>query len=356
MTFIQKIKHYYKQAYLTGHFPAIGKIIFTKKIILAYYGFLGDGNVGDELVYDAAKKLFPSCLLIPVTRYKPISLRLYEKRLVKRTKGLIIGGGTLIGDNKIDRYEYLLKTVKKTKLIYIHGTGVKQTINGEWNTIFNQSKIYGGLRGPLSVSVANQYKLNIPAAGDAAFSLFMINNNKAKLYNRILLNFGSHNYYEESKPARNLICKFINDLIQQGYEVFFLPFHSIDLRIGKKLCSRNSHIKLLDIPENFQEIQHLFSSAGYAIGERLHFNIMASLFNCPFFSVNYDGKHTDFLNSLSLTNCGCQMKDLSLEQLTYNFENRNELFDWPGINSQLINYKVLQIKEVDMFLKNMERS
>ncbi|GHS94739.1 hypothetical protein FACS1894207_3480 [Bacteroidia bacterium] len=356
MIFVQKIRNYHKRAYKMEYFPSIWKILFTKKKIIAYYGFLYDKNVGDELVFEAAKRLFPSCLLIPIGRYRPISLLIFEKIIKKRTKGLIIGGGTLIIDNKIHQYNYLRKTLNKTSLIYLHGTGIEQTITEQWETIFVAHKIlYGGLRGQFSLNIANESHLNLSVVGDAAFSLFTDNKiNRKYPYKKILLNYGTHIFNEDSIVSRRVINTFVNNLSQQGYEVCFLPFHTIDFQIGKELNRMNNNIKLLNIPNSLEEIQQVFNTVDYAIGERLHFIIMAVLSNCPFFSVNYANKHIDFLDSLNLKHCGAQMKDISIEQLNYNFDNRNELFDWYKINKQLDNYKMMQLKESEDFINNIK--
>lgn len=356
MNLIRRIKKYCKKAYRLGHFPSIWEIIFTKKTILAYYGFLGDGNVGDELVYEAAKRLFPSCMLIPISRYRPISLQIFEKRIIEKTKGLIIGGGTLIGDNKIDQYSYIQKILGKTLFIYIHGTGIKRTILEQWNTILTNSKIYGGLRGPFSLNIANQSHLHFPMIiGDAA-CFFFTNNQVYKKYSykKILLNYGTHLHNEDSILSREIINEFVVRLISEGYEVCFLPFHIVDYKIGEKLKRDYHHIKLLNIPNSLEQIRQIFNSADYAIGERLHFNIMALLSNCPFFSVNYANKHIDFLNSLGLKYCGENIKDISMEQLIYSFENRDNLFNWYKINMQLDSYKKAQIREAENFINSIK--
>ncbi|MFN3380715.1 MAG: hypothetical protein ACK41O_14765, partial [Runella zeae] len=60
-----KIKSYIVEAYLLNHYPSLLSFLLTKKQILVYYGFLGDKNFGDELVYESAKILFCDFMLIP---------------------------------------------------------------------------------------------------------------------------------------------------------------------------------------------------------------------------------------------------------------------------------------------------
>ncbi len=97
MNIINKFIAYYKVSYLSGNFPSLLSILLSNKRVLIYYGFLGDKNFGDELVFESAKKLFSSSILLPVRKRMPIHLAIFARLCKKRVSGLVIGGGTLIG-------------------------------------------------------------------------------------------------------------------------------------------------------------------------------------------------------------------------------------------------------------------
>src|SRR3954468_17291416 len=95
MRLLHKIRSYYKIAYTMDHFPSIIKLLLTNKKIFAYYGFLGDGNFGDELVFESCKKLFNPHILVPLRKRMPLSMILFTRIFKNRFSGIVIGGGTL---------------------------------------------------------------------------------------------------------------------------------------------------------------------------------------------------------------------------------------------------------------------
>src|SRR3954468_21121507 len=93
----KKIKSFYREAYSLGHFPAFLELLTTKKRCIVYYGFLGDQNFGDELVFEASKKLFDNSILIPYKKRMPLLIKLFCNFFISKIDGVLIGGGTLIG-------------------------------------------------------------------------------------------------------------------------------------------------------------------------------------------------------------------------------------------------------------------
>lgn len=356
MSLIQKVKRYYKQAYRMGHFPSVRSLFFSKNKVMAYHGFLGDGNFGDELVFEATKSLFSSITILPIHRQAPLSSKLYKKIFWRRINGIIIGGGTIISKNRIDQVEILDKLKNESKCLFIHGAGVNQNVFGEfWQKILSKD-VYGGVRGPLSKdNMLNNLNIEVPILGDAALALFDENKFKENKHSRkVLINFGSHDYFENSKHARNIILEFAEKLGAKGYDICFLPFHSIDIQIGKRLKDEYDNIHLLDIPVNYEAACLLFNDASFAVGERLHFSVMATLCRCPFISINYDKKHNDFLKSLDLEAFGFRIDDLTIEELDHIFENRGNLFSWHQVKEKIEHLQKAQFQKRDYFLDLIE--
>ena len=117
MNLIKKLKIFYKEAYQLEHFPSFIKILFTNTKIFIYYGFLGDGNFGDELVFEASKELFKPHILLPYKKRMPIILKLFAHLFISKIAGVIVGGGTLIGQ-RFYEYDYFKKTsyIRKTNI------------------------------------------------------------------------------------------------------------------------------------------------------------------------------------------------------------------------------------------------
>lgn len=351
MRIIYKIKRYYKRAYLLGHYPSFLSVIRSKNKILIYYGFLGDSNFGDEVVYEAAKTLFSQNILIPVKKKMPLSLAFFCKIFNKRVYGIIIGGGTLFGRlMEQDFFQYMADLRKPT---FIHGTGAHKEMGSleSWGLLLNKP-LFGGVRGPLSVQNLLKYGFSMNIGGDAAFSLFEtpdpIYNNR-ELTKNILVNVGTHNAYNGSINTQFVLKEFIKRCILEGYHIQFLPFYAIDLNIAEEFKKEIPQIEILMIPVSYAECIQYFHKSMFSIGERLHFSVMALLGNCPFLSINYDKKHEDFLYSVELINSGISPEDISLEIVVEAFENRGS-FEWQEINKRIISLKNFQFEQSNKFV------
>lgn len=356
MKLSSKFNAFYREAYLLGHFPPILKLIFTRKKIFGYYGFLGDRNFGDELVYEAAKQLFAPNLLFPLKKRMPILHHLFFIFFKHKIAGLVIGGGTLIGKN-FNFFDKFFNSLASGKPIFLHGTGVRegQIYHKEWGGIFNK-EVYGGIRGPLSMEKLNALNIGSRIVGDAAFTL--VNNEqflkKRKKSNKVLINFGSHRTFDGETNSRTEVKKFIEYLLNKGFQVQYLPFHGIDVQLGLNLKKNFPQIILLEIPVNYLTTLKIFENSRFAVGERLHFNIMASLAGCPFLSVNYGDKHEDFLTSLNKSQFGSTPQLLSFQNLVKAF-SRNSFSQ--NVKFEVINnFKEIQRTEKDRFMENVNFS
>lgn len=350
---LNKLNRYYRSAYKTSHFPSLIEIFNSDKKIFAYYGYLGDNNFGDELVFESAKMVFKPDILLPVRKFMPVSLRLFCFFFKSRFAGLVIGGGTLIGP--FWHPSFFLKLLNLKKPVYIHGTGVHKIVDRsqEWKSVFG-GHVYGGVRGCLSKDNLRGIYPPIKITGDAAFAFFDKTywNFKRNGQNNVLINLGTHFDYEGQDFSRIEFKKFIKSLIENGYNVQFLPFHLIDHQLGEQLKLEFPEIVLLEQPENFISAVNIFQNCSFAIGERLHFTVMAILTKSPFVSLNYGKKHEDLLQSMELSHAGLQPANFSFSSLNNIFNSRTE-FDWGSAETLLSNFKEIQINEAsDFIVKN----
>jgi len=349
MPIIQKLSKYYEEAYQLGHFPSIPKLLANKKIY-AYYGFLGDRNYGDELVFESAQHLFAPDIVLPVRRRMPVHLALMAKNYKSRFAGVIIGGGTLIGPSfySPDFFEAMLELGKP---IFMHGTGVqKQPV---WNAAWKQylkGKIYGGVRGPKSVANMSGFKEAVPIVGDASFAMFdraSANTHREGL-KTILINCGAHDGFDGVEESRRGIEEFVSNALKAGYAVEFMPCHFLDVELAHSIQRRLPQVKLLPVPKLYSEALAYFRKATFAVGERLHFTAMGMLTGCPFLSINYSAKHEDLLASVSLAEAGVAPAKVSGPLIQSAFDQRGS-FDWDTAFTRIENFKSYQMREMQAF-------
>jgi polysaccharide pyruvyl transferase WcaK-like protein len=350
---LKRIVKIIKTTYFLNHFPKFITVLFTNKKKLLYYGFLGDGNFGDELVFKATKTLFKDCELIPYKRHMPILTKIYCRFFTGSIDGVVIGGGTLIRKFNSDKL-YFKSLVAKGKPVFLHGTGADERIMDKkfWPSFLNND-FNGGVRGPQSQLALQNTGFDFRQLGDAALYLHedLSKIDKKKL---IVVNFGTHNVMEELNHSRGEIIKFLNIKSVEGYRLVYLPLHRIDYDLGKALHSEIPNMELLDIAHSYKSTLDLMSMAEFCLGERLHFVVMSVLANTDFLSINYDPKHDDFLTSLDLDGFGFSPKNIQLLQIEEIFNKKEGAIDWDKINTKIKELKSVHNSEKNSFIAKMD--
>ena len=346
---LKRIIFIIKATYFLNHFPNVFTLMFSNRKKLIYYGFLGDGNFGDEMVFMATKKLFNDSLIIPFQRHMPLMIKLYCKLYIDSIDGVIVGGGTLIGRFNADK-GYYEKLISLGKPVFLHGTGVDEQLKNRtfWLSFFKNS-FHGGLRGPQSQFTIRNTGFNCKQMGDAGLYLNGIEHTmqKKKL---IIVNFGTHEVVQDLGYSRSQIIEFLNSEILVNYKIMYLPMHSIDYDIGKSLQSEINGLEVLSIADNYQSSLKLMSEAEFCIGERLHFVVMSVLANTNFMSINYHPKHEDFLKSLDLESFGYHPKSVDSKVVERIFIEQGDVVDWSEINVKIKELKRVHESEKNSFL------
>lgn len=349
MKLLRKLNKYYKEAYQLGHFPPTSSLVSSQRKF-AYYGFLGDENYGDELVFDAARHIFAPDVLIPIRRTMPPEFALFAKMTPEKFAGIVVGGGTIIGPSFYE-HAYFLKLAAMGKPVYMHGTGIYKvsTWHESWKTLL-KTPAFGGVRGPNSMATFAEYQPQVQAAGDAAFAYFdrkAVRDPKSRS-KTVLINLGTHKAFEGIENSRAVFEQFLAHLIASGAELHFLPCHAIDIELAQELQKRFPAIRVLSIPKSFEEAAQHFRNAAFAIGERLHFVATAIMAGCPFLSINYAKKHADLLTSVRLSGAGVQPTEATTEGLIAAWEVRNS-FAWTEAFVALEAFQAFQQKQKEAF-------
>ncbi|MEM9259497.1 MAG: hypothetical protein AAGA62_07605, partial [Bacteroidota bacterium] len=93
----------------------------------------------------------------------------------------------------------------------------------------------------------------------------------------------------------------------------------------------------------------------FAVGERLHFSVLAVMAKCPFLSINYRPKHNDFFETVSLLAAGVDPTTVTPDLLEKKFSDRNN-FSWNDAFNRLKSLRDLQKNEVNEYLKTVKSS
>ena len=287
----------------------------------------------------------------------PLHLGAFAKLCKARFSGIVVGGGTLIGP--LWNREFFDGLVELAGPVFVHGTGVRSKIEccDGWERMLG-GKVFGGVRGPLSVQNLSPIYSGLRIAGDAAFAMWGPRDRQnedrrkgVKARPIVLINSGAHASYGGEDNTRGALQKFMETLYGLPVDVHFLPFHSIDIGIGLELKQIFPALTVLQVPATYREAKRYFQDATFAVGERLHFTVMAILNGCPFLSINYGEKHEDLLASLGLSQAGISPSEISADKITSAFEKRNS-FDWSPVFQRIAELKAFQENQAADFVSS----
>jgi hypothetical protein len=265
------------------------------RISVAYVGFTGHDNLGDEAVMIAIKRLMP---------WADIEAEPVDPRL------LMVGGGTLINGRRY-YLNRLLRQESATVERALFGTGVRNP--GYWGVTepmedwfsFIDSALVAALRGPDSVKNLRElgYHRDLPVIGDPALSLRPPPGTRA-VEGRVVVCpvYTSGNLHGGSDEAVfEALARIIGKLSAEGREVVLISAFPQDDRWIIDLMRRSG---IHDIPylagyADIDETMALLASSDLVIGERLHAVIMAAAAGTPFVGLEYRPKVRDFARSVS---------------------------------------------------------
>ncbi|MGB9856925.1 MAG: polysaccharide pyruvyl transferase CsaB [Dictyoglomaceae bacterium] len=281
-----------------------------KKIL--FFGYYGEGNLGDELLLKNLKDYFSKDFILGVltsnkSYYKNLTCfdKFNPKEVLKAVNwtDIVIGGGGGIFQDKTSLRSLLyylsiiwLSFIKK-KRVYLIGQSFstfKYPISKFLVKIslpFCQ-KIY--VRDKLSFDILN----NIGISGDKVSIIpdlvFLTEIPEIKFKkNNVGINF---------RPWRGINLKELENILinlknQEEKLIFFSFQDSLDLELFNKFpMETRKDVEIISFNnENFWD---KFSSCKYFVGMRLHSLILASIMGIPFLGLSYDDKIDAYLNDL----------------------------------------------------------
>lgn len=261
---------------------------------VAYVGFTGHDNLGDEAVRVAIERLMPWARF----EAEPADPRL-----------LMVGGGTLLNGR---RY-YLNRMLRQESAVVeraLFGTGVRSP--EYWGTTepmeewfsFIDSSLFAAVRGPDSVKNLRKlgYRRDLPIIGDPALSL-EAPTGASPVGGRIVVCpvYTSGNLHGGSDDVVfDALATLIQKARAEGRDVVMLSAFPQDDRWIIDVM-RRAKAPDLDYLAGYADIDAtmaLLATADVVIAERLHAAIMAAAAGTPFVGLEYRPKMRDFARSV----------------------------------------------------------
>lgn len=352
---------------------SIDQIEYVISIILTrskvpYIGWVGQDNLGDEVLFNAHLKLFPKLNILYFRKSKVIDYYLSLK-LSKLFKIGILGGGTLINQSNywFEQVEYLQKLNLK---MFCIGTGVAssdffQESSNDWKDqtskwIHALNKfLFVGVRGPYSQDflVKNSFKKSV-IVGDTALCLAKDTYMKKDKQGIIGINYGvnkSQSVWGKESTYTLEMSKFIKKLIKQGYKVHLLPIFIEDIVSNKKLLKlvNDNNCKLIIRYKTLEEYSHELNKCDVFVGQKLHSTIIACMNRIPAIMIEYNPKCRDFMASMDLEKFVIKTSEFKQEKAEKLLKQLISSYDkiQTQIDKKILYYKKLQYKYAKEIMK-----
>ena len=307
---------------------------------ILYIGWIGYGNLGDELMFDLFKQ---QCSTLGDS-YKLDSTNVeyrYLKNIPTSEYDLIVlGGGSILSsiDQIVHPYiiNFLYDCLSSNKKVMLWGSGIDWvprsaiahlkddkdiplTLSEDMKARLVhvlQKSVWAGVRGPLTARILEQCGARVYISGDPGFLLAqpdMLKEVNVPLDPRmhtaskiIGVNWGtSFNaiYGQDEVSVEDSLANALNKFTKQGYLIYLYTVWKSDLpsieRLYAKLHDKNSVI-LDKRPHHQDELISLLQSFTFTINFKLHANYISLAANTPFIALGYRFKVFDFIHSVHL--------------------------------------------------------
>lgn len=290
---------------------------------ILYLGWLGKGNVGDDVLFELFKAMFykyhsPKDFVVNIDAFPAIDD--YKVDILAYDL-IVLGGGSLI---HLPFWLNICAEAMRSSIPTVSwGTGLDGVYKEEdYNSITlgqqntNQFKAiyekfdYMSVRGPFTKRMLTNMGVEreIHEIGDPALAYVTEVFGSDLKINResksILINWGTsyNNIFGRNELAiEEELVIVIKALITKGYIVTIYPIWTEDITSVKRLADKVDDSRCLVLTEVYEAkmLQRVINESYLSINLKLHANILAAAANRPFISLAYRGKCFDFSKTVN---------------------------------------------------------
>jgi len=281
----------------------------TAAPMVAYLGWHGRGNLGDDAIYDAVRSQLPGATMLDLPRfpYERISAVATGLNRSLRRSAQVVGGGTLVGRRDWRRWVTAgLAHTRKNESCAI-GVGVEDPVfvgrrSGSkrdelkrWAPILSEFRTVS-VRGPRSAELLADIGVAVEVSGDPALLLPRPEVPYEEGLIGINLGFGDDLWGHDPQMVVAETARALKQLSSEGHRFVGILMNTSDRRW--------TEVALADVAADIVRPANAVAAAGelarcsVAIVSRLHAGILAALSGTPVISLEYQPKCRDFALSI----------------------------------------------------------
>lgn len=277
--------------------------------LVAYVGWHGKDNLGDEAIYDAVRSQLPGATFLDLPWLPFDVIRSFAMGLNRslRRSTQVVGGGTLVGRRHWRHVVNRGLALTRSNGSYAIGVGVEDPVftgrrsgsgRGElkrWAPILSEFRVVS-VRGPQSAELLADLGLNVEVSGDPALVLPRPDVTAEDGLIGVNLGFGDDLWGHDPDSLADEISGAVRQLASQGYRFVGILMNRDDSRWTERaLDGIDANIVL---PDDVAAAARELGRCSAAIVSRLHAGILASLSETPVVSLEYQPKCRDFALSI----------------------------------------------------------
>lgn len=292
---------------------------------IAYLGWVGRGNVGDDLMFGVHERILSGTSrhpVMPAPLHRP-TVALLSRRPSHQPSTILMGGGTLLlQDEWLRRLVRVRHLWPEAKLI-IYGAGAEDPGFGTrmsvttkeclraWSSMLKTAQ-YIGVRGPRSAAALREMDLEAQVVGDPGL-VGPVGGSPDPVVD-VALNLTSVPALAGIPSYRLRVADCIRMYVDAGLSVAVFGMDGGDVRATARLLQA-ADIDLSRVAGVWTRLEPLstIAKSRLVISERLHGAIYAAACDVPFMHLAYKPKSFDFLESIRATSLGIGPHDEELQ-------------------------------------------
>lgn len=278
---------------------------------LAYLGWHGRGNVGDDAIHDGVAAAMAGVELVDAPLYPRDALHALRDGRLRGLRAAVpfLGGGTCIGRANWRVHVLSSLALARGRPAACVGAGVedptfvgRHSFSGphelaRWARVLRRFERVS-VRGPRSAELLADVGVDVVVAGDPALAL--ARPTRRPVSGRIGVNagFGDDLWGHDPERAIDVVTAVCRALGRRGHQIVGIAVNQDDRLALERILVGAGLPLMLESPPNAAAAAAAFGSCETVIAMRLHAGILAALAGTPLVALEYQPKCRDFARSI----------------------------------------------------------